>query len=97
MAPGITVSQAVVTYGDEEPTKTFEKAVELLEERLRIQRNRPMRSTTLGLMGIKDQEKQDCLLLRKRMMIFLISRHKNERLFPLLIMNYVLSHLELKI
>lgn len=57
MAPGITVSQAVVTYGDEEPTQTFEKAVELLEKRLRAQRNCPMRSTTFGLMGIKRSRK----------------------------------------
>lgn len=49
LAPGITVSQAVVMYdgGD------FKAAVDELETRLRIQRNRPMKSTTIGLTGIK--------------------------------------------
>jgi hypothetical protein len=56
MAPGITISQAVVSYqsdiaGNED--KAFEKAVDELERRLRVQRNKPMQSTTLGLMGIK--------------------------------------------
>lgn len=50
-APGITVSQAVVemtgVFAD------FEKAVNVLEKRLRIQRNKPMRSVTLGLMAIE--------------------------------------------
>lgn len=46
MAPGITISQAVVKFTD------FEKAVDELESRLRTQRNKPMNSTTLGLMGI---------------------------------------------
>lgn len=50
LAPGITVSQAVVemTEGME-----FAEAVEALENKLRIQRNRPMRSVTMGLMGIE--------------------------------------------
>lgn len=52
-ATGITASQAVVTYGDEESIKTFKKAVDELEKRLRVQRNKPMRSATLGLMGIQ--------------------------------------------
>ena len=47
-APGITVSQAVVAFEDD-----FAKAVNELEKRLRIQRNKPMRSQTLGLMGIE--------------------------------------------
>lgn len=49
-APGITFSQAVVEMtGDYEK---YDKAVEELERRLKIQRNKPMRSQTLGLMGI---------------------------------------------
>lgn len=46
-APGITVSQAVVEYeGD------FASAVVELENNLAVQRNKPARSATLGLMGI---------------------------------------------
>lgn len=47
-APGITVSQAVVKMNDD----NFETAVNELENRLRIQRNRVMQSQTIGLMGI---------------------------------------------
>ena len=50
-APTVTVSQAVVRFDDE--NEGFSKAVMKLEERLRAQRNRPMRSTSLGLMGIE--------------------------------------------
>ena len=50
-APGITVSQAVVKM--EEGSDNFPNAVNELEKRLRIQRNKPMRSATLGLMGIE--------------------------------------------
>lgn len=50
-APGITVSQAVVKMDGE--VVDFEKAVNELEKRLRTQRNKPMRSATLGLMGIE--------------------------------------------
>ena len=49
-APGITVSQAVVSYSDAED---FSSAIIRLEGRLREQRNKPMRSNTLGLMGIR--------------------------------------------
>lgn len=48
-APGITVSQAVVEMSD---GKAFRDAVNDLESRLRTQRNRPMRSLTMSLMGI---------------------------------------------
>jgi len=48
-APGVTVSQAVVKFDGND----FEKAVNELEKRLRTQRNKPMRSATLGLMGIE--------------------------------------------
>lgn len=47
MAPGITISQAVVKYGTD-----FNAAVQQLESKLRIQRNRPTRSMTLGAIGI---------------------------------------------
>lgn len=63
-APGITISQAVVKYGEVSPddnkenggipeAKDFKNAVMKLEEKLRSQRNRPMRSPTIGLMGIE--------------------------------------------
>lgn len=50
-APGIMVSQAVVKMEDK--FSDFKDAVNELEKRLRTQRNRPMRSATLGLMGIE--------------------------------------------
>ena len=53
MAPGITISQAVVKY---EPDN-FGLCVQELEDKLRAQRNKPMRSTTLGLMGIRRSRK----------------------------------------
>lgn len=46
-APGITVSQAVVQYKDD-----FASAVNELEFKLRVQRNKASRSQTLGLLGI---------------------------------------------
>lgn len=49
-APGITISQAVVEMKDGVP---FEDVVSTLEERLKVQRNRPSRSAVLGLMGIQ--------------------------------------------
>ena len=48
-APGITISQAVVEEKEEE----FGTLVDTLEAKLRAQRNRPMRSLTMGLMGIQ--------------------------------------------
>ncbi|MGM9745887.1 MAG: Cas10/Cmr2 second palm domain-containing protein [Paludibacteraceae bacterium] len=50
-APGVTVSQAVVAM--EGKYAEFKDAVNELEKRLRIQRNKPMRSLTLGLMAIE--------------------------------------------
>ncbi len=52
-APGITISQAVVEYTDDD----FGQAVEALEKKLRAQRNRPMRSQTVGLMGTERSRK----------------------------------------
>lgn len=48
MAPGITISQAVIPLGDD-----FGKAIDQIESLLKVQRNKPQRSTTCGLMGIK--------------------------------------------
>lgn len=48
-APGITISQAVVEYEDDD---NFAEKVNELEERLRMQRNKPMQNTQLGLMGV---------------------------------------------
>ncbi|WP_148038888.1 hypothetical protein [Proteiniphilum sp. X52] len=49
-SPGITASQAVVKM--EGAFSDFKEAVGELETRLRVQRNKPMRSATLGLMGM---------------------------------------------
>jgi len=48
MAPGITISQAVVLYDND-----FGKAIDQVEMLLKIQRNKPQRSVTYGLMGMK--------------------------------------------
>lgn len=48
-APGIEINQAVVEMRDDD----FASAVDELEKLLRAQRNKPMRSATLGLMGIE--------------------------------------------
>lgn len=51
MAPGITFSQAVVKM--EGAYSDFGAAGEELERRLRAQRNRPIKSVTMGLIGIE--------------------------------------------
>ena len=48
MAPGITISQTVVPIDGD-----FDKAIDLIEVRLKEQRNKPPKSVTLGLTGIK--------------------------------------------
>lgn len=48
-APGITISQSVVTYNEDE----FAETVQTLERQLRVQRNKPMRDLNIGLMGIR--------------------------------------------
>ena len=48
MAPGITISQAVVLLDDD-----FGKSIDEIEALLKAQRNRPSRSVTSGLIGIK--------------------------------------------
>lgn len=52
-APGITISQAVVEFDGTD----FEKAVNELEKRLRIQRNRPAPSVITGYMGMSRSRK----------------------------------------
>jgi CRISPR/Cas system-associated protein Cas10 (large subunit of type III CRISPR-Cas system) len=49
-APGITISQAVVTLKAD--LSDYEEKANELENRLRIQRNKPVRSMTLGLTAI---------------------------------------------
>ncbi len=51
-APTVSVSQAVVRY-EEKGDEDFSIAVMELERRLHAQRNRPMRSSSLGLIGIE--------------------------------------------
>lgn len=48
IAPGVTISQAVVPVGDD-----FDKAIDVIEAKLKAQRNKPPRSVTSGLIGIK--------------------------------------------
>ena len=48
MAPGITISQAVIPLDDD-----FGKAIDKVEALLKVQRNKPPKSVTIGLMGIK--------------------------------------------
>lgn len=50
MAPGITISQAVVEVKAD--LSDFSPQVEELEKRLHIQRNKPMKSTTVGTMAM---------------------------------------------
>ncbi|MDY6336726.1 MAG: hypothetical protein SPL25_06525 [Succinivibrionaceae bacterium] len=52
MAPGITISQAVVKY-DDKPKENFEAAINKVEERLRAQRNRIQPPVASGLLGIR--------------------------------------------
>lgn len=47
-APGITISQAVVAFDGD-----FGKAIDDLEVMLKVQRNKPSRSVTSGLIGMK--------------------------------------------
>ena len=54
MAPGITISQAVVEYN---PETDFADIVKQLESFLRIQRNCPARSNVHGLIGIRRSRK----------------------------------------
>ncbi len=51
LAPGVTISQAVVKY-DATAENSFATAVDELEARLKIQRNRPVSCNAIGLMGV---------------------------------------------
>ncbi len=55
-APGVTISQAVVEW-DDAGGVAFGDAVNELEKKLKAQRNKPMASTTTGLMGIERSRK----------------------------------------
>lgn len=61
MAPGITISQAVVELEDGK----FDVAVDKLENKLRIQRNRPMRSCTWGMLGVRRSRKTGLPAVKK--------------------------------
>lgn len=61
-APGVTVSQAVVKFDGND----FKTTVNELEKRLRTQRNKPMRSATLGLMGIERSRQTGLPIVGKR-------------------------------
>ena len=51
LAPSITVSQAVVCINNTEGDGNIRQAINELERRLATQRNRPMKSMTIGLMA----------------------------------------------
>ncbi len=64
LAPGITISQAVVKYNDIEED-SFTKAVEELEARLRNQRNRPDLGLTYSPMGAARYPKTGLAIVEK--------------------------------
>ena len=53
MAPGITISQAVVDLSDNFSDAEFSEAIDRIESKLKEQRNKVFKSVTAGLMGIK--------------------------------------------
>lgn len=76
-APGIVVSQAFVPIKDDE--SDYGSAIMKLENKLKVQRNKPMNSLTVGLMGIQrsrrtglpavvltEDEKKNCLNEKER-------------------------------
>ena len=52
-APGITISQAVVKVTEEEFKNHFSQCMDELEKKLKIQRNKPSKSMTVGYMGVE--------------------------------------------
>lgn len=52
-APGITISQAVVKVTEEEFKANFAFCMDQLEKKLKIQRNKPSKSMTVGFMGVE--------------------------------------------
>ena len=63
MAPGITISQAIAVMEDD---NDFERAVNSLEVKLLAQRNKPLASTTLGLMAIERSRQTGLPAVEKR-------------------------------
>ena len=66
MAPGITISQAVVPLDND-----FGKAVDDIEVLLKVQRNKPSRSVTSGLIGIKRANNTGLPVIEKNKDIYL--------------------------
>lgn len=64
LAPGITISQAVVEMKGE--FESFADAVNELENRLRIQRNKPVRNINVGLMGIERSRQTGLPIISKK-------------------------------
>lgn len=62
-APGITISQAVVEFGD---SMNFADGINKLEEKLRSQRNRPERSLLTGFVGIERSRRSGLPALAER-------------------------------
>ena len=56
-APGITISQAVVTTTEKEMNSGFQMVIDRLEKKLHDQRNRVPQNLTTGLMGIERSRK----------------------------------------
>ena len=56
-APGITISQAVVKTDEDELKFHFKELMDTLECKLRIQRNKPAKSMTIGFMGVERSRK----------------------------------------
>lgn len=52
-APGITISQAVVKVTEKEFKANFASCMDQLEKKLKIQRNKPSKSMTVGFMGVE--------------------------------------------
>lgn len=63
-APGITISQAVVEY--DEKLSSFATAVNELEQKLRVQRNKPVRNLNVGLMGIERSRQTGLPIISKK-------------------------------
>jgi hypothetical protein len=63
-APGITISQAVVEMKGK--YESFADAVNELENRLRIQRNKPVRNLNVGLMGIERSRQTGLPIISKK-------------------------------
>ncbi len=91
MAPGITISQAVVPL-----SSNFDKDIDSIEAKLKTQRNKPSRSVTTGLIGIKRANnsglpivdlKIDSYADKKRKVIYLdestLKKERKQRLIEL--------------